>query len=113
MESFLHGIIIDQGGSRSEAFTTENYFNHNIGQRIEAKLKRKVQEAVGAIFGGEDLLVWKARHSIYWLSKSAESLEEWRQKHSLALAYHPSQRLTWHGRIWGAYLQTHSRRLGC
>lgn len=110
MESFLHGIIIDQGGSKSEAFTTENYFNHNIGQRIEAKLKRKVQEAVGAIFGGEDLLVWKARHSIYWLSKSAESLEEWRQKHSLALAYHslPASDIAWQdmGRIFANTLKT-------
>lgn len=30
------------------AFTSGNYFNRKIDQRIEAKLKRKVQEAVGA-----------------------------------------------------------------
>ena len=110
IESFLHGIIIDQDGSKLEAFTTENYFNHNIGQRIEAKLKRKVQEAVGAIFGVEDLLVWKVRHSIYWLSKSAERLEEWRQKHGLALAYHSlsSSDIAWQdmGRIFANTLKT-------
>ena len=97
MESFLHGITVQNNGSKLEPFTSANYFNRKIGQKIEAKLKQKVQEAVGAKVGEEDLLAWKIRHSIYWLTKSAERLEEWRQEHDLALSYYslPTSDIAW------------------
>ncbi len=109
MKSFLHGITVQNNGSKPEPFTSGNYFNRKIGQRIEAKLKQKVQEAVGAKFGGEDLLAWKIRHSIYWLSKSAERLKEWRQEHGLALSYDslPASDIAWEdiGRIFANSLK--------
>lgn len=119
MKSFLYGITIKPNGSKPEAFTSGKYSNRNIGQRIEAKLERKLQEAVGARFGGEDLLAWKVRHSIYWLSKSAERLEEWRQEHGVALSYHslPASDIAWEdmGRIFANALKAAwlLNNLGC
>ena len=108
MKSFLYGITIKPNGSKPEAFTSGNYSNREIGQKIEAKLYRKVQEAVGAK-SGEDLFAWKTRHSIYWLSKSAERLEEWRQEHGVALSYHslPASDIAWEdmGRIFANALK--------
>lgn len=118
MTRFLHGITVQRNGSKSEAFTSGNYFNRKIGQRIEAKLERKVQEAVGAK-SGEDLLAWKVRHSIYWLSKSTEMLEEWRQEHGLALSYYslPASDVAWEdiGRIFANALKAAwlLNNLGC
>ena len=109
LKSFLYGITIKPNGSKPEVFTSGNYSNREIGQRIEAKLERKVQEAVGAKFGGEDPVAWNARHSIYWLSKSAERLEEWRQEHGVALSYHslPASDIAWEdmGRIFANALK--------
>ena len=119
MKSFLYGITNKPNGSKLEAFTFGNYSNREIGQRIEAKLERKVQEAVGAKSGGEDLLAWKTRHSIYWLSKSAERLEEWRQEHGVALSYHslPASDIAWEhmGRIFANALKAAwlLNNLGC
>lgn len=102
MKSFLYGTTIKPKGSNPEAFTSANYSNRKIGERIKAKLERKVQEAVDAKFGGEDPFAWKIRHSIYWLSKSAERLEEWRQEHGVALSYHslPASDIAWQDMGW-------------
>ena len=119
LKSFLYGITIRPNGSNPDAFTSANHSNRKIGQRIKAKLERKVQEAVGAKFGGEDLFAWKARHSIYWLSKSAERLEEWQQQHSVALSYHslPASDIAWEdmGRIFANALKAAwlLNNLGC
>ena len=109
VERFLYGITTKPNGSKPEVFTSGKYSNREIGQRIEAKLERKVQEAVTAKSGGEDLFAWKTRHSIYWLSKSAERLEEWRQEYGVALSYHslPASDIAWEdmGRIFANALK--------
>lgn len=102
MNNFLHGIsaqtrIQYADGQDLPTFTSANISHREIGQNIAAKLKEHTRDAIKTKVVGEDLLSWKIRRSIYWYSRGADHLSEWKSENGLAISYNslPSSHRAW------------------
>ena len=74
-------------GRDLHTFTSANISHREIGQNVAARLKQKTQEALSTKQQDEGRFAWMIRHSVYWLSKSSEDLEDWRSEYGYALSY--------------------------